>query len=1116
MRDGIPSNIDDAVFLNNFTDSYHKRGKSYWQEGRVIDFIIEKNNIIRGRVAGTYQDLYEIEIQFAQEKTYLDIEGQCTCPVAYNCKHVVALLYALKQHLNSFNQKINHSQPQLADFQLSSWLENWKYVKEQKHTIAANSSQYIILYELNRADLNPNSPITANVFRAKKLKKGGVGQQSKIYPENILKQQLINTDCLDPEDFEIIKMLYMLSRLNPGQAQQLHGHEGARLLIKMLETGRCYWENQRHLLLHEALPRQGKLGWEILSDGKQRPQLVIEPAATPILGLTPYFYIDLNSGAMGQLALKESCELINHFLRGPVISPKQVPLVNKSLAALIQYLPIPKELRANEIKQGTVISAKPVPTITLTHVNIQLPQHYHQQGVLKSEAAALLGFRYNNIFVASHEPATEIDIYQDNAVHKVKRDLNSETIILSHFVSLGFSNAKYGLRLECNLPHAFLLNTASNDSKESRWMRFILEEVPRLKTQGWLVSIEHDFPYKPVNVDSWHLRVDDQVKNNWFDLTLGIRVEGEEINLLPILIQLIKTLPDNFINTPTEAGAHIAIPLNDGRIVAVPAERIKTLLGTLVELYDQDRTLSNGRLRYAEVNGGELLRIENSLEGLTFTSTGGERLKQLARNIENFGGITAIAVPNTVTATLRPYQQQGLNWLQFLREYSLGGILADDMGLGKTVQALAHIAVEKQSGRMDLPCLVAAPASVVYNWQAEAAKYTPELKVLAWHGPGRKIFSGSITQYDVIVTNYSLILKDIDFLKSQEYHLFILDEAQYIKNPHSKIKAACHQIISRHRLGLTGTPLENHLGELWSLFDFLMPGYLRDYRWFQRLFRLPIETKQDDSRRQQLSQRIKPFLLRRTKDLVAPELPQKTEIILHATFGDAQRDFYEVIRLAMEEKIRKVIKQKGLKRSHIEILDALLKLRQVCCDPGLVKISQAGKIKESAKLTLLMELLETLLEENRKILLFSQFTQMLDRIMIEIDKKKIDYVVLTGKSKKRGEIVDQFQQGNIPLFLISLKAGGTGLNLTAADTVIHYDPWWNPAVENQATDRAHRLGQNKPVFVYKLIVKDTVEERILNMQARKRALSAGLLDQKKEMSEVLNQQDLESLFLPIQ
>jgi SNF2 family DNA or RNA helicase len=454
--------------------------------------------------------------------------------------------------------------------------------------------------------------------------------------------------------------------------------------------------------------------------------------------------------------------------------------------------------------------------------------------------------------------------------------------------------------------------------------------------------------------------------------------------------------------------------------------------------------------------------------------------------------------------------------MQFLREYALAGILADDMGLGKTIQTLSHILLEKEAGRLDRPALVVAPTSLMGNWQEEAARFAPSLRVLLLHGADRAERFDAMGSHDLVLTTYALLPRDEAALRRQDFHLLILDESQYIKNHRSKAAETATLLSARHRLCLTGTPLQNHLGELWSQFHFLLPGLLGDEKQFNSDFRKPVERDGDGQRNAFLTRRIKPFLLRRTKDHVAKELPAKTEMLREVTLVGAQRDLYETVRLAMDKKVREAIAQKGVARSQIIILEALLKLRQVCCDPRLVTLSGGRKsVAHSAKLTELTAMLEELLDEGRKILVFSQFTSMLALIEDELRARGIDYALLTGETGDRSAQVKAFQSGKVAVFLISLKAGGVGLNLTAADTVIHYDPWWNPAVENQATDRAWRIGQDKPVFVYKLIAKATLEEKIQEMQRRKAALADAVLSGDATQSLQITQDDLTAIFAPL-
>ena len=547
----------------------------------------------------------------------------------------------------------------------------------------------------------------------------------------------------------------------------------------------------------------------------------------------------------------------------------------------------------------------------------------------------------------------------------------------------------------------------------------------------------------------------------------------------------------------------LADPAQPGHYYRFDPHQAKTILSTLVELFDDK--LTNGKLRLPAIAALRLAELP------VRDWRGGKRLRAWSEQLRNGLVPQTCAIPPSFHAELRPYQQQGLNWLQTLRAYQFNGLLADDMGLGKTVQTLAHIAVEKHAGRLTQPALIICPTSLVANWKHEAARFTPELKIVIHHGAERTRTIKPFKSADLVISSYPILARDSDMLAKQPWYLLVLDEAQSIKNVRSKNSLAVRTLNAQHRLALTGTPMENHLGELWSLFDFLMPGLLGDEKQFRRVFRKPIEDAADDERRQLLIRRIAPLMLRRKKQDVVKELPEKIEVLRTLTLDGKQRELYETVRIAMQEKIKNEIEKKGLNRSQIVILDALLKLRQVCCDPQLVKLASAKAVKQSAKMEFLLELLPELIAEGRRILLFSQFTGMLDLIEAQVRKSNIPYVRLDGQTKNRETPVQQFQNGNVPLFLISLKAGGVGLNLTAADTVIHYDPWWNPAAENQATDRAHRIGQNKTVFVYKLICEGTVEEKIHGLQQRKQALADGIYSNKTSEQTTFSGEDLNFL-----
>lgn len=656
--------------------------------------------------------------------------------------------------------------------------------------------------------------------------------------------------------------------------------------------------------------------------------------------------------------------------------------------------------------------------------------------------------------------------------------------------------------LQSNSAWRFMLNLKSRDGHRDQapdrwfpdpsriptdafWHQFRGEWVARLEALGWTVTIADDVGHRVHDADpaDWQSSLDPK-DGGWFSLSVGFDVAGQRYDLLPILAGLLE---NDFLQETLDRpdNGHVYTPLPDGDALRLPIGRVRKILHHLAALIDPKFP---DRARLHALDAAALA----GLGGLGLDTP--PDLLKLAAKLQDFSGIDPIPPASGLQATLRDYQLAGFHWMQFLARHGLHGILADDMGLGKTLQTLAHILTEKKSGHSrGQPVLVVAPTSVVPNWRAEALRFTPELRVLVLNGPDRKKYFRSIPHADLVLTSFALLQRDIDKLAEIPFHLVVLDEAQYIKNPRSKMAQAACKLDARQRLCLSGTPIENHLGELWSLMNFLVPGFLGTEGAFTKRFRTPIEKDGDSERNALLKQRVAPLILRRTKDQVAKELPPKTEIVHLIELNTGQKDLYETVRATMDKRVRQAIAARGIEQSQIVFLDALLKLRQICCHPRLLPEDYANEVLESAKLDFLTDLLDVLIESGRRILLFSQFTTMLELIEAHLIAQKIGYLKLTGASKDRGKLVEDFQTGKVPLFLISLKAGGTGLNLTAADTVIHYDPWWNPAAEAQATDRAYRIGQNKPVFVHKLLCQDTVEERIHKLQQEKGKLAAGIL-----------------------
>jgi SNF2 family DNA or RNA helicase len=485
--------------------------------------------------------------------------------------------------------------------------------------------------------------------------------------------------------------------------------------------------------------------------------------------------------------------------------------------------------------------------------------------------------------------------------------------------------------------------------------------------------------------------------------------------------------------------------------------------------------------------------------------------KALRERLEDFKGVASTPLPDGVRAELRPYQKDGFDFLCHLTHLRLGGVLADDMGLGKTLQTLAWLAwLKARNGKNPKPSLVICPASVLHNWRREASRFTPEMKVLVLEsGAARHNLRKQIPQHDLIVTNYSLLRRDLEELQKFAFRAVILDEAQFIKNPGAQVTHSVKQLKSEHRLALTGTPLENRLLDLWSIVDFIQPGYLGNQDQFTETYEPRGEHAESAQRiaRKRLSAKLRPLLLRRLKKHVARDLPARIEQRRDCLLGEDQRKLYLAELRRSREQVMKTVAEKGLNKSKIHVLAALTRLRQICCHPKLV-----GNESASGKTETLFELLDTLLAEGQKVLLFSQFVQMLQLLEEDCRQRQIPTRMLTGQTKDRQEVVNRFQtDANPSVFLLSLRAAGTGLNLTTASYVVLYDPWWNPAVEAQAIDRSHRIGQTQTVNAYRLISPGTVEEKIWELQQSKAQTIADVLGE-EGFARSLSKSDLDYLF----
>jgi superfamily II DNA or RNA helicase len=545
------------------------------------------------------------------------------------------------------------------------------------------------------------------------------------------------------------------------------------------------------------------------------------------------------------------------------------------------------------------------------------------------------------------------------------------------------------------------------------------------------------------------------------------------------------------------------VRLSDDSYAPLDAERVEAMVAREVELLASAG--KNGKLPLSQA--GRVQELLNQIPDAKVTATA----KQLFKKLSSIEDIKQIKKPRALKATLRPYQEQGLSWLKFVHDLGTGGILADDMGLGKTIETIALLLLIKQEQK-SIRALIVAPTSVVGNWMREIERFSPTLTTALWHGAGRKEQQKDLSSANVIITSYALLRRDIDLLTKLKLDYVILDEAQAIKNPASATAQAAKELTPSRRLALTGTPIENRLTEIWSIFDFVSPGILPPLPKFEERFSRPID-QGDSKAAARLKAIIHPFILRRTKMEVAKDLPAKIESDKVIDLGPDQRAIYTQVLREVRAQVMGELDRVGMAKSQLHILAGLTKLRQAACDPRLLGLPRQFSHDDSAKVMAFRELIEEAEAGGHRVLVFSQFVSMLKILKNALDEDRVRYEYLDGSTQDRTERIDRFQQDpTIPVFLISLKAGGSGLNLTAADTVIHFDPWWNPAVEDQASDRAHRIGQKKVVTVYRLVAAGTIEEKILELKEKKRELVSAVLTEDSGGAKKLSRSDLDELF----
>ncbi len=1056
--------LSEANLLQWFDTATVHRARAYLQAGKVLK--LEYNDDlsqISAQVWGAGFAPYRQKLSLNQYDGKWQLQDSCSCPVGGRCKHVLAVLLKLKRDYAQQQQRLR----QLPLLQLDNWFAEVEQQQQQPETAESEDTVlYLLSYGQAGLQLYPR--------RVKRLKKGGYSKGQPLGKYDLISPQ--PPSWLDEEDY---RLLTVFRSHNSHEQHVLEARWGYELLQELLATGRCFFGEARYDVSWQA-SRPLTLQWQQQEQNQRLGWQIAEDEANCLVFTDPPCFINTDHYELGLVDTPLSGRELKLLAKMPPIPASQLAMRFGRLQQLFKQvsLPVPAGIAVQQV------AVKPTPVLAL--------QMRVQQANMPARPTALLYFDYagQRLPLNLSEAQTEVILPEQSLF--IKRQRATETAALEQLIALGL--------VECALPapaHNLSAYSIGDGPDNPELWQPLLDALDDLRQQGWQIEQASDFNLQILEATPY-LQVQDG-KQSGFELGIQVDINGQQVPLLPLISQWLRQygLPS--------AGQTIWLSLPQGKL-ALPMELIQPLIDTIVELLNLQKSpltleLPDYKAAILPPPGAAEIQYLNA-----------NRLSRLSEQLHNFQGITDVALPEGLNAVLRSYQQQGLNWLVFLRSFGLGGILADDMGLGKTLQTLGFILHEKQQGRLTQPALIVCPTSLLGNWQNEAARFTPALSVLQVYGAKRRPLFEQLADYDVIVTSYPLLVRDLPLYRQRPFSLVVLDEAQHIKNAGSQAAQSVRALKREFSLALSGTPLENHLGELKSLFDFVLPGLLGTEAHFTQVYRKPIEKHGDLERANHLKQKIAPFMLRRTKRQVAAELPEKTEIVQLLELEADQRNLYESIRLIMETKVRELFIRKGVAASHIEFLDALLKLRQACCDARLVPIEQAQSVRHNAKLSWLRENLPEMIEEGRRVLLFSQFASMLHLIEQELDFLGISYSKLTGQTKQRQQQIDAFQNGETEVFLISLKAGGTGLNLTAADTVIHYDPWWNPAAENQATDRAHRIGQDKAVFVYKLIARNTVEEKVQQLQQHKQGLADQMLGSGKGQLWQGNAEDLLSLF----
>ena len=1059
------------------------KGLAYYQWGRVtVEEVDEQDALCY--VQGTYR--YPVKIRVANNYLYL----KCECPFAASgavCKHEVAACLAVGEYLRFHqpNQWKTRLSQVLQESRSSTPVRQPKpyllFFSLQQSAAPAYNTWKIYPYQLPLSALPKELRSREHVWDTSSLHQSLEETPGLAMHIRNPTTALNPAGCVNCPVDGVILANVLIERARAFSYFYMTFPLGDYLTLvhntqSPLFLGNIHTPVKRGLLI---LPQTGELQ---LSMSRETQGLLLKASLTmdeqafelkagdvQLVHSSPFWV--LAGRYLFKMENEGEASFLTNWLETPelVVPPKDEPeFLEKYLLPLARQIPLRGELITWEEEQ-----ADPVPRLYLSDA---------QSGL---HAQLRFGYGAYELGYESSLPAESLLRKPDSwTLTRILRQPEAEEA-----AHRSLSSPTFGLKKAPYAPQQGTLQLRARLHP----IDFLLNYVPRLTQAGFEIYGEEQLKTARVNRSKPSLSFSISSGIDWFDVNAMVTFGENEVSWKEMRRLLRKKSR--------------YVKLADGTIGEIPEEWI--------ERYKHLFALGEDTGDGLRLSQHHLTLIDELLAGADRARTDPEfeRRRQRLRELcdKDFLGISPRELPPGFQGELRPYQKSGYDWLHFLNELGFGGCLADDMGLGKTVQILVFLQSLYQGVEHGLPAsLVVVPRSLLVNWQREAERFTPQLRLLEYFDQNRTRELEDFNQYDLVITTYGVMLRDIARLRSYTFQHVLLDESQAIKNPLSQTAKAARLLQAQRRLVLTGTPVENSSIELWSQFAFLNPGLLGNMEYFKTEFSTPIEKKGDEQAAQFLRRMVYPFILRRTKDQVAPELPPRSERILYGDMEPAQRKLYNRTRDYYRHVLLGMIENEGLNSSRMKILEGLLRLRQICNHPRLVDEKFRGI---SGKFELLLETLETLRAEGHKALVFSQFVQMLSLVREALDMRQIPYMYLDGQTQNRQERVDTFQADTgLPFFLISLKAGGVGLNLTAADYVIHIDPWWNPAVEMQASDRTHRIGQHKPVFVYKLITRESVEEKILQLQERKKKLVEQLITTESSFFKELNAEDVRVLF----